>query len=279
MSDRDGKHVSRNDITSNNVSQANSEQFDDEFFDAFLDAVPEHTPPQHVKGQLLARLGHSDVGAASDDRTQRESAVEAHNVVPLRAKASSATAQSVTAQSATPHSATARSAASRKSAPRKTWVLAGGLAAAALLVVVTVLTPVLDNATDGAGEGTIVAEDADSTAAGHEQMHEIMSAADLVSGATSAEGAHLHIVSSTEMGKAGAMVDGQPDLADGMGAQVWSVDKNGVVRSAGVIGQDPHEDVWMPFDAATHKVMVTEEPAAGSTSPSGRMLAEVVLEA
>lgn len=274
MSDRDRKHVSRNDITSNNVSQDDTEQFDDEFFDAFLDAVPEHTPPQHVKGQLLARLGHSEAGAALDDRTQRESAVEAHNVVSLRAKASSAMAQSATAQSATP-----QSAASRKSAPRKTWVLAGGLAAAALLVVVTVLTPVLDNATDGAGEGTIVAEDADSTAAGHEQMHEIMSAADLVSGATSAEGAHLHIVSSTEMGKAGAMVDGQPDLADGMGAQVWSVDKNGVVRSAGVIGQDPHEDVWMPFDAATHKVMVTEEPAAGSTSPSGRMLAEVVLEA
>lgn len=269
MSDRDRNDASSNDITSNNVSQANAEQFDDEFFDAFLDAVPEHTPPQHVKGQLLARLGHSDAGAASDDRTQRESAVEAHNVVSLRAKASSATAQS----------ASARSAASRKSAPRKTWVLAGGLAAAALLVVVTVLTPVLDNATDGAGEGTIVAEDADSTADGHEQMHEIMSAADLVSGATSAEGARLHIVSSTEMGKAGAMVDGQPDLADGMGAQVWSVDKNGVVRSAGVIGQDPHEDVWMPFDAATHKVMVTEEPAAGSTSPSGRMLAEVVLEA
>ena len=274
MSDRDRKHVSRNNITSNNVSQDDTEQFDDEFFDAFLDAVPEHTPPQHVKGQLLARLGHSEAGAALDDRTQRESAVEAHNVVSLRAKASSAMAQSATAQSATP-----QSAASRKSAPRKTWVLAGGLAAAALLVVVTVLTPVLDNATDGAGEGTIVAEDADSTAAGHEQMHEIMSAADLVSGATSAEGARLHIVSSTEMGKAGAMVDGQPDLADGMGAQVWSVDKNGVVRSAGVIGQDPHEDVWMPFDAATHKVMVTEEPAAGSTSPSGRMLAEVVLEA
>lgn len=274
MSDRDRNDASSNDITSNNVSQANSEQFDDEFFDAFLDAVPEHTPPQHVKGQLLARLGHSDVGAASDDRTQRESAVEAHNVVSLRAKASSATAQSAMAQSATP-----QSAASRKSVPRKTWVLAGGLAAAVLLVVVTVLTPVLDNATDDAGEGTIVAEDADSTADGHEQMHEIMSAADLVSGATTAEGARLHIVSSTEMGKAGAMVDGQPDLADGMGAQVWSVDKNGVVRSAGVIGQDPHEDVWMPFDAATHKVMVTEEPAAGSTSPSGRMLAEVVLEA
>ena len=87
MSDRDGKHVSSNDITSNNVSQANSEQFDDEFFDAFLDAVPEHTPPQHVKGQLLARLGHSDAGAALDDHTQRESAVEAHTVVSLRAKA------------------------------------------------------------------------------------------------------------------------------------------------------------------------------------------------
>lgn len=264
MSDRDGNQASRNDITSNNISQDNSEQFDDEIFDAFLDAVPEHTPPQHVKEQLLARLGHSDSGAASDDRTQRESVAETHNVVPLRAKASSATSRSVS---------------SRKSAPRKTWALAGGLAAAALLVAVTVLTPVLDNATDDAGEGTIVAEDADPTADGHEQMHEIMSATDLVSGATTAEGARLHIVSSTDMDKAGAMVDGQPDLADGMGAQVWSVDKNGVVRSAGVIGQDPHEDVWMPFDAATHKVMVTEEPAAGSTSPSGRMLAEVVLKA
>ncbi|MDK8846791.1 anti-sigma factor [Corynebacterium sp. MSK297] len=259
MSDRD-----KNDITSNKASQANSEQFDDEVFDSFLDAVPEHTPPQHVKEQLLARLGHSDTGAASVDGTQRESAVEADNVVPLRAKASSVTA---------------RSASSQKRAPRKTWALAGGLAAAALLVAVTVLSPVLDNAIDDAGEGTIVAEDADSTADGPEQMHEIMSATDLVSGATTAEGARLKIVSSTEMDKAGAMVDGQPDLADGMGAQVWSVDKNGVVRSAGVIGQDPHEDVWMPFDAAAHKVMVTEEPAAGSTSPSGRMLAEVVLKA
>ncbi|MDK4228551.1 anti-sigma factor [Corynebacterium pseudodiphtheriticum] len=235
----------------------NTDEFDDETFESFLDAVPEHTPPPEIKNQLLAKLGHSNA--------------ETTNVVPLQARTQPA--QTVQNRGRT---------ASETS--RKPWAVLAGAAAAALLVGITVLTPVLNNTADDAGEGAIVAEETQSTrgvpsTAGHEQMHEIMSAADMVSGATTAEGARLKIVSSNEMGKAGAMVDGQPELADGMGAQVWAVDKHGVVRSAGVIGQDPHQDVWMPFDAAAHKVMITEEPAAGSASPSGRMLAEVELEA
>ena len=252
---------------------SNTEQFDDETFDSFLDSVPEHTPPRHVKDKVLAEISGAKISGANvsgaeitgektTETSSREmSAGEVGNVVPLRA----------------------RTGKSRK----PMWAF-GAAAAAALLVGITVITPVLNSDSDSADDGTVVAEEsaqdnpagsAQEAADGHEQMHEIMSANDMVRGTTSAEGARLEIVSSTEMGKAGAMVDGQPELADGMGAQVWSVDKNGVVRSAGVIGQDPHDGVWMPFDAATSKVMVTEEPADGSELPSGRMLAEVVLEA
>lgn len=242
---------------------SNTEQFDDETFDSFLDSVPEHTPPRHVKDKVLAEISGGNIAASVTEIPARaeSSPEETSTVVPLRA----------------------RSGKSRK----PMWVF-GGAAAAALLVAITVITPVLNSDSAGDGDGAIVAEEsaqesaaegAHETTDGHEQMHEIMSANDMVKGATTAEGARLEIVSSTEMDKAGAMVDGQPELADGMGAQVWSVDKNGVVRSAGVIGQDPHDGVWMPFDAATSKVMVTEEPADGSESPSGRMLAEVVLEA
>lgn len=244
---------------------SNTEQFDDETFDSFLDSVPEHTPPRHVKDKVLAEISGAKISGANvsgaeitgektTETSFREmSAGEVGNVVPLRA----------------------RTGKSRK----PMWAF-GAAAAAALLVGITVITPVLNSDSDSADDGTVVAEESAQEAAdGHEQMHEIMSANDMVRGTTSAEGARLEIVSSTEMGKAGAMVDGQPELADGMGAQVWSVDKNGVVRSAGVIGQDPHDGVWMPFDAATSKVMVTEEPADGSELPSGRMLAEVVLEA
>ncbi|MEY8209895.1 anti-sigma factor [Corynebacterium sp. MNWGS58] len=238
---------------------SNTEQFDDETFDSFLDSVPEHTPPRHVKDKVLAEISGGNLAASVTEIPARaeSSPEETSTVVPLRA----------------------RSGKSRK----PMWVF-GGAAAAALLVAITVITPVLNSDSAGDGDGAIVAEEsaaegAHETTDGHEQMHEIMSANDMVKGATTAEGARLEIVSSTEMDKAGAMVDGQPELADGMGAQVWSVDKNGVVRSAGVIGQDPHDGVWMPFDAATSKVMVTEEPADGSESPRGRMLAEVVLEA
>ena len=108
-------------------------------------------------------------------------------------------------------------------------------------------------------------------------MHDIMGAEDLMQGNADASGAQLDIVSSASMAKSGAMVDGQPQLADGMGAQVWAVSADGEMASAGVIGQDPHDGVWMPFDGAAVKVMVTEEPAGGSMQPTGRTLATVTL--
>ena len=112
---------------------------------------------------------------------------------------------------------------------------------------------------------------------GEKSMHKIMGAEDLIKGDADASGAQLDIVSSASMAKSGAMVDGQPQLADGMGAQVWAVSADGDMASAGVIGQDPHDGVWMPFEGAAVKVMVTEEPAGGSERPTGRTLATVTL--
>ena len=47
--------------------------------------------------------------------------------------------------------------------------------------------------------------------------------ADAGQGQADAMGASLDIVISYDMGKGGAMVNGQPALNDGMGAQVWAV--------------------------------------------------------
>lgn len=110
---------------------------------------------------------------------------------------------------------------------------------------------------------------------GAAQMHAIMEAPDLRTADARAMGARLSIVVSTDMGKGGAMVDGQPELGDGMGAQVWAVMADGSTKSAGVIGQEPHEDVWMPLPGETMSVMITEEPAAGMPQPTGRVLATV----
>ena len=90
-------------------------------------------------------------------------------------------------------------------------------------------------------------------------------------------GATLDIVLSSDMGKGGAMVNGQPALADGMGAQVWAVMDDGAMESAGVIGQEPHDDVWMPLPGGTASILVTEEVAAGAEQPSGAVLANVKL--
>lgn len=129
-----------------------------------------------------------------------------------------------------------------------------------------------------AGEDTQLAQDAPAPESpGEKEMHAIMGAEDLRS--AEAEGARLQIVSSEDMGKAGAMVDGEPELDAGMGAQVWAVSSTGEMSSAGVIGQDPHDGVWMPFDGDVTKVLVTEEPMAGSAEPSGRTLASVTLNA
>ncbi|WP_342318988.1 anti-sigma factor [Corynebacterium mayonis] len=113
------------------------------------------------------------------------------------------------------------------------------------------------------------------TAAGIDEMHAIMDASDLRQGTADAMGASLDIVVSSGMGKGGAMVDGQPALGNGMGAQVWAVMSDGAMMSAGVIGQEPHDSVWMPLPGDTVSVMVTEEPANGMPQPTGPVLAVV----
>ena len=115
------------------------------------------------------------------------------------------------------------------------------------------------------------------TAQGIEEMHAVMGAEDARQGQADAMGAKLDIVLSSDMGKGGAMVNGQPALPDGMGAQVWAVMDDGAMESAGVIGQEPHDDVWMPLPGGTASVLVTEEVAAGAEQPSGTVLAKVQL--
>ena len=115
------------------------------------------------------------------------------------------------------------------------------------------------------------------TAQGVDEMHAIMEADDARQGQADAMGASLDIVISSDMGKGGAMVNGQPALDDGMGAQVWAVMDDGAMESAGVIGQEPHDDVWMPLPGGTASVLVTEEVAAGAAQPTGTVLANVTL--
>ena len=115
------------------------------------------------------------------------------------------------------------------------------------------------------------------TAQGVDEMHAIMEADDARQGQADAMGASLDIVISSDMGKGGAMVNGQPALDDGMGAQVWAVMDDGAMESAGVIGQEPHDDVWMPLPGGTASVLVTEEVAAGAAQPTGAVLANVTL--
>lgn len=115
------------------------------------------------------------------------------------------------------------------------------------------------------------------TAQGVDEMHAVMDADDARQGQADAMGASLDIVISSDMGKGGAMVNGQPALDDGMGAQVWAVMDDGTMESAGVIGQEPHDDVWMPLPGGTASVLVTEEVAAGSAQPTGAVLANVEL--
>ena len=123
-----------------------------------------------------------------------------------------------------------------------------------------------------------VDESRESVAAqGVDEMHAIMEADDARQGQADAMGASLDIVISSDMGKGGAMVNGQPALDDGMGAQVWAVMDDGAMESAGVIGQEPHDDVWMPLPGGTASVLVTEEVAVGAAQPTGTVLANVTL--
>ncbi len=157
--------------------------------------------------------------------------------------------------------------------PRRRWRAFVAVPAAAAVVIAGVVLWIPHQGGEDAGEGnTVVAE-----SSGEESMHHIMEADDLLQGKADASGARLDIVSSASMGKSGAMVDGQPELKEGMGAQVWAISEDKTMTSAGVIGQDPHDGVWMPFETNAVKVMVTEEPAAGSAEPTGRTLVEVRL--
>ncbi|MDK4330126.1 anti-sigma factor [Corynebacterium accolens] len=157
--------------------------------------------------------------------------------------------------------------------PRRRWRAFVAVPAAAAVVIAGVVLWIPHQGGEDAGEGnTVVAE-----SSGEESMHHIMEADDLLQGKADASGARLDIVSSASMGKSGAMVDGQPELKEGMGAQVWAISEDKTMTSAGVIGQDPHDGVWMPFESNAVKVMVTEEPAAGSAEPTGRTLVEVRL--
>lgn len=157
--------------------------------------------------------------------------------------------------------------------PRRRWRAFVAVPAAAAVLIAGVVLWIPHQGGEDAGEGnTVVAE-----SPGEESMHHIMEADDLIQGKADASGARLDIVSSASMGKSGAMVDGQPELKEGMGAQVWAISEDKTMTSAGVIGQDPHDGVWMPFETNAVKVMVTEEPAAGSAEPTGRTLVEVRL--
>ena len=116
-----------------------------------------------------------------------------------------------------------------------------------------------------------------STGPTNQAMSEIMQSADAQSITMSSSGVRLHLVSSTTMNKAGAMVQGTPEVRKGMGIQVWSVNQAGRINSAGVITPEEHKDVWMPFESATSKVFLTEEPVAGSDKPTGKILEEMQL--
>ncbi len=156
---------------------------------------------------------------------------------------------------------------------RRGWAGAVSIAAAVVLVAgvgvgVVAGWPSLFGKSDSS---TVV------TADGTRKMHEIMAANDVRSAAVEAEGASLSIVVSSDMNAGGAMVNGAPTLGRGMGAQVWSIDSKGNARSAGVIGQEPHSDVWMPLPGDTMAVQVTVEPMSGAQSPQGEVLASAEL--
>lgn len=152
------------------------------------------------------------------------------------------------------------------------------LSAAAAVVLVAAVgglwgAGVFSGGTDGdASNQSTVAEDS-----GVQEMHAIMDASDLRNAQMEASGVSLDVVASTYMDKGGAMVDGQPALDPGMGAQVWATDDTGEMHSAGMIGQDPHDQVWMPLPGNTMKVSMTMEPDDGSDSPTGPMLADAEL--
>lgn len=231
-----------------------------EFPDALEEALAQYAEPVaptvELKGTIMSQL---------DDFPQHPASTGEPKVAPV----------------ADTESAEVVDLGARRKAPtdvgfRRAWAVVSSIAAALVLFAgVGVFVAWPDDVEDSESSTTVSADDAADS--GANTMHEIMAAQDVRSASFSADGAKLDVVVSEGMNKGGAMVNGAPQLEDGMGAQVWSIDSDGRARSAGVIGQEPHTDVWMPLPADTMAVKVTVEPMAGANSPKGAVLASVEL--
>lgn len=234
---------------------SNSFELPDAFEEALAQYAEPVAPPAELKNSIMSQLDNLPQHSASTGESEAVPTVDTDSaeVIDLgdRRKASAA------------------------GGFRRGWMVVSSIAAALVLVAGVGVFVAWPDDDAGSESSTVVsAEEADS---GTNTMHEIMAAEDVRSASFSADGATLDVVVSEGMNKGGAMVNGAPQLDDGMGAQVWSIDRAGRARSAGVIGQEPHTDVWMPLPADTMAVKVTVEPMAGEESPKGAVLASVEL--
>ncbi|WP_297452876.1 anti-sigma factor [uncultured Corynebacterium sp.] len=234
---------------------SNSSELPDAFEEALAQYAEPVAPPVELKGSIMSQL---------DDFPQRAASIGEPEGAPV---ADTDFAEVIDLSD--------RRKASADGGFRRSWMVVSSIAAALVLVAgvgVFVVWP-----DDDAGSESSIVVSAEKANSGTNTMHEIMAAKDVRSASFSADGATLDVVVSEDMNKGGAMVNGAPQLDDGMGAQVWSIDSAGRARSAGVIGQEPHTDVWMPLPADTMAVKVTVEPMAGEESPKGAVLASVEL--
>ena len=243
-------------------SRGTSENFDESDFDglhAELAQLAEPVaPPPELKDSIMAQLDGlpqvEPVDSDSIEQPDADASPEEDNVVSLSGR---------------------RKAGGQGSGGlRQGWASVVSIAAAVVLVAgvgVGAVTGWPSLFGGGSESQTVI------TADGAKKMHEIMAAEDVRSASLNADGARLAVVVSSEMNAGGAMVNGAPTLDKGMGAQVWSIDREGNARSAGVIGQEPHTDVWMPLPSDTMAVKVTVEPMSGASSPQGEVLAQIEL--
>lgn len=232
------------------------------------------TPPPALKDSIMAQL---DDLPQVDPQVEPEAAPETE---PDSTPAPQAAAQGASEPSRQPgelgrdnvvNLGDRRKASAGHYSGRRSWMGVVSIAAALVLIAGVGVGVGWPSWFGGSDSETAV------TADGVEQMHEIMAASDVRSVELVADGASLSVVVSSDMDAGGAMVNGAPELAEGMGAQVWSIDSEGNARSAGVIGQEPHSDVWMPLPGDTMAVQVTVEPMTGANAPTGAVLASVEL--
>ncbi|MCS4490701.1 anti-sigma factor [Corynebacterium sp. ES2794-CONJ1] len=221
---------------------------DEEFLDeTLLEAVPPHMPSDSLKAAIFAELAREDASEPAD--TDISVIRETRPAAPL------------------PLPRTLKPGGLRY----RSGMIAGSLAAVSVLVIGgSLIVPTITQSTN---PSTAPVDYRDP----HAEMHEIMKSEDMAKVTVNAAGAQLDIVASKQMEKAGAMVQGAAATQPGMGIQVWSQTQAGEMISAGVIGPEDHQSVWMPLDGHTVKVILTEEPMTGSEQPTGTMLAEVIL--